>query len=636
VRSVEPEVYLISRPDLDYDEIARYLRDVGGESWLERLDRGDLEEPLNDPQNLAEFAGRLCYRSWEPGLNPNVTRVRADQSSYLRNVLSSLHGSVLEHVSFSFTLHNISRVCCYDSDTEVLTSDGWIPWPKIDGTETFATVNPETGALEYQKATDVYHGDYHGRMYRVRSEQVDLLVTPNHRMWVQRHDTQAARRGEQPYMIETAEDILHKRVRYQKTAHWDVDGPEEIHIPGTTRTFTRADTGREVTRTYEGVAFPAEAFARFLGFYLAEGSLNGHQIVLSQNRGAGLRRMTDTIERLGLPTYIPDTGGGAVRTQCAPLRDFLAGLGTSLNKRVPALVQDWSADLIRELLDAMIEGDGTVHPTTGHKVIYTVSPELADDLQVLAIKAGWSANVRVDDRVGLERVMPSGQRFTNTHPCYVVSIIEKRNKPLVNHQRHVPSRYWNADGYHDGMVPYDGMVHCVQVPNGLLFVRRNGKPCVSGNTHELIRHRPGTAISQESLRFVRLDDLPFWFPEWAKEDPELMKRATGLLTQMEEFQQWMAGHFELDAEGKKFAEKKHRTSFMRRFAPEGVATGMVWTANVRTLRHTIETRTAPGAEEEIRLLFGRIGEVMRAEAPDLFGDFSVSEDGAWVPQWRKV
>ena len=34
-------------------------------------------------------------------------------------------------------------------------------------------------------------------------------------------------------------------------------------------------------------------------------------------------------------------------------------------------------------------------------------------------------------------------------------------------------------------------------------------------THELVRHRPGTAVSQESLRFVRLTDIPFWFPDWA-------------------------------------------------------------------------------------------------------------------------
>jgi thymidylate synthase (FAD) len=30
-----------------------------------------------------------------------------------------------------------------------------------------------------------------------------------------------------------------------------------------------------------------------------------------------------------------------------------------------------------------------------------------------------------------------------------------------------------------------------------------------------------------------------------------------------------------------------------------------------------------------------IGELMRAEAPALFGDYVV-EDGAWTPRWRKV
>jgi thymidylate synthase (FAD) len=134
---------------------------------------------------------------------------------------------------------------------------------------------------------------------------------------------------------------------------------------------------------------------------------------------------------------------------------------------------------------------------------------------------------------------------------------------------------------------------------------------------------------------VRLDELPFWFPEWAQEDPELMKRATALLSELEQFQQWMAGHFGLDEDDTKMHEKKLKTSFMRRFAPEGLATGLVWTANIRTLRHTIEARTDPGAEEEIRLVFGKIGELMVAEAPALFADYTVT-DGTWIPGWRKV
>jgi thymidylate synthase ThyX len=632
MRSVQPEVFLVARPAIDYDQVAAYLREVGGEGWLERLDRGEL---ASDAENLAEFAGKMCYRAWEPGLNPNVRKVRNDHEAYLQNILKQAHGSVLEHASFTFVLHNVSRVFCYDDETEVLTTEGWKPWPKVDGTEVFGTLNPVSHELEYQKATEVFHADYAGPMYRVRSQQVDLLVTLNHRMWIRRHDTQRARRGDQVFAVETAEDILHKRVHYQKYAKWTGCSPDRVTIPPTHRTYQRADRAKPATRLYPGVSFPIEPFARFLGYYLAEGCVNGHVISLAQNRGSVLEKMADTIRAMGLPAYLPVTGGGNVRTQCLPLRDFLAGLGHSHEKRVPTMVGEWAPPTIRIFLEAMIEGDGTTHRTFNHRVIYTSSREMADDLQVLAIKAGWSANVRIDDRTGLECTMASGQCFRHLRPCYVVSLLTRRLTPLVNHGRAVASRYWNEEGYNDGFEHYDGRIHCVKVPNGLLFVRRNGKPVVSGNTHELVRHRPGTAVSQESLRFVRLDDIPFWFPDWAREDPELMKRATALLDQMEEFQHWMAEHFGLDQEGKPFHEKKHKTSFMRRFAPDGVATGLVWTANIRTLRHTIEARTDPGAEEEIRLVFGKIAELMRAEAPALFGDYEVT-DGAWVPRWRKV
>jgi thymidylate synthase (FAD) len=56
----------------------------------------------------------MCYRSWEPGLNPNVSRVRTDSAQYLGNVVRSQHGSVLEHANFTFVLHNVSRVLTHE------------------------------------------------------------------------------------------------------------------------------------------------------------------------------------------------------------------------------------------------------------------------------------------------------------------------------------------------------------------------------------------------------------------------------------------------------------------------------------------------------------------------------------------
>jgi thymidylate synthase ThyX len=626
MRSVEPEVFLVARPKVDYEAMAAYLREVGGERWLERLDRDELG---NDAQDLAEFAGKMCYRSWEPGLNPNVRKVRDDQEEYLQNILKQAHGSVLEHASYSFVFHNVSRVFCYDSETEVLTSEGWIRWPDVRGDELFAQVDQVTQELSYVRASQRFRRWYDGPMYRLASEQVDLLVTPQHSLFVRRHDTQAARRGEQPWEKVPAQEIAGRRVHHLKTVLWRGTEPEKVSVPGTERSWQRRDTGTLTTRSYPGWTVDVDVWAEWLGWYLAEGHLaDGHRVCLTQNAGPELDRIVVLSSQLGhvMPGVVRSGAGDGRRVQLssACLHDWLKATagGKSTEKRIPGYARQWSPRLIRLLLAAMVAGDGSSRKDGNHRVIYTSSRGLADDLQELAIKAGWSANVYSSDRTG----QPGGRPgIVHRHPSYTVSLVETRVHPCVN-----------SHGTHqDGLVEYSGEVHCVAVPSGLLVVRRNGKPVVCGNTHEIVRHRPGTAVSQESLRYVRLDELPFWFPEWAREDPELMKRATALLTELEQFQQWLAGHFGLDEDETKMHEKKHKTSFMRRFAPEGLATGLVWTANIRTLRHTIEARTDQGAEEEIRLVFGKIAELMRAEAPALFGDYTVT-DGTWVPAWRKV
>lgn len=151
-------------------------------------------------------------------------------------------------------------------------------------------------------------------------------------------------------------------------------------------------------------------------------------------------------------------------------------------------------------------------------------------------------------------------------------------------------------------------------------------------THELVRHRAGSAFSQESMRFVRIKDLPFRIPDSME---SLKPQIISILETLEEFQISAAEHFELDKEGIPFHDKKEITSALRRLAPEGVSTMIIWTANIRTLRHVIQARTDKGAEEELRLVFNRVGEIMREEAPLLFGDFEVV-DGAWTTTYKKV
>jgi thymidylate synthase (FAD) len=162
------------------------------------------------------------------------------------------------------------------------------------------------------------------------------------------------------------------------------------------------------------------------------------------------------------------------------------------------------------------------------------------------------------------------------------------------------------------------------------FAIRN---CSRVFTHELVRHRAGSAFSQESLRYVRLTDIGFRVPPALE---PVRDQVLTIVEQLEEFQVSAARDLGIDEEGVPFHVKKEVTSALRRLAPIGLSTDILWTANARTLRHVIEMRTAEGAEEELRLVFDQIARIMLAEAPGLFQDFVHRDDGSWVPEYRKV
>jgi thymidylate synthase (FAD) len=152
-------------------------------------------------------------------------------------------------------------------------------------------------------------------------------------------------------------------------------------------------------------------------------------------------------------------------------------------------------------------------------------------------------------------------------------------------------------------------------------------------THEIVRHRAGSAFSQESLRYVRLTDIGFRVPPVLE---PVREQVLSIVEQLEELQVSAAQELGIDEDGVPFHVKKEVTSALRRVAPIGLSTDIIWTANVRTLRHVVEMRTAPGAEEELRLIFDQVARIMQAEAPGLFQDFAQNGDGAWTPRFSKV
>ena len=82
--------------------LTEYLAAVGAPEWS--------TDAPTDTEKLIEVAGRMCYRSFAPGLNPNVTKVREGNAPYLANVEFQKHGSLLEHAHDTYVLFDVSRI----------------------------------------------------------------------------------------------------------------------------------------------------------------------------------------------------------------------------------------------------------------------------------------------------------------------------------------------------------------------------------------------------------------------------------------------------------------------------------------------------------------------------------------------
>ena len=138
-------------------------------------------------------------------------------------------------------------------------------------------------------------------------------------------------------------------------------------------------------------------------------------------------------------------------------------------------------------------------------------------------------------------------------------------------------------------------------------------------TEELIRHRVGIAISQESLRYVRLNNISAYAPTCIVENAEGLKIYTDTINDLEKAQEELSRIYAIDNISS-FDKKKELTSAFRRIAPLGLGTTIGWSTNLRELRYVIKKRTDVHAEEEIRLVFNKVKDIVKEKYPNVFYD----------------
>lgn len=168
-------------------------------------------------------------------------------------------------------------------------------------------------------------------------------------------------------------------------------------------------------------------------------------------------------------------------------------------------------------------------------------------------------------------------------------------------------------------------------------------------THELIRHRVGTAYSQESQRYVDAKDIRFVLPpllanhvqgmsnEDLDNDPELTIFRRSCHNSWREYQnlqhEFVARLRQMIAAGAPddviVSVKKRANEAARSLLPNAAETKLVFTTNLRALRHVLTLRGDEPADLEIRRLMPKVLDSARRHAPIFFADFerSVGKDG---------
>lgn len=353
---------------------------------------------------------------------------------------------------------------CYSDDTEVLTEHGFKLFKDISLTEKIATLNPTTNYLEYQYPTDKIEREYDGEMFHQGGRFIDLLVTPNHNLWVKRWESRM-KPNEYQYHFVTAKDLGKNYYRFQTVAFWDGEEKKFFYLPST---GVHSYGNRKWERPQQELLM--DNFLKILGIYLAEGNLsagskiqNHYNIEISKTDEKSKQLIAEWIRNVGQTPSICDRKVVFTDKQWFI---YLKQFGRAWEKYIPTELKTLSTRQLDILLDAYLMGDGFKNEY-GYYGMGSTSHRLRDDMMECLLKTGrygkgWTYYKKPTDTIPTPR------------PFYCSSINRKGGHEPFGFGRH---REWT---------PYHGKVYCLKVPNHIIYVRRNGKSVWCGNCQNIL------------------------------------------------------------------------------------------------------------------------------------------------------
>ena len=385
------------------------------------------------------------------------------------------------------------RCCCYDDKTEVLTDKGWKFFRDLDKSEKFYSMNPETFEAELVEAQDYIDEIYTGRMVSVKGQSIDLVTTPNHKMFV------SYSYDNKKFKFDDADKCNdHKRVLMKKNCK-KISGEitDTFTIPAPTVNSVDAKKGKEQNFSEKNVNI--KDFMMFLGMYISDGYAchvgQHYYIGISKGDEAKIDKYAKILSRMtenSIAIFQEKSGAWKVQVHDRRLYEYFSKLGKVSEKHIPNDLFKYDSSILEYLFEGLADGDMNKNCT----IYSTISPQLADDFSRLCLHLGMSVTTCAIDRVGEAHVLRTANGsdehiVTTKSIAYNNSINRRKNEPIIKSSKN------NAFSE----TQYRGNGYCVNLKkNHLLYVRRNGKAVWCGNCRAQWEIR---AMANEMLRRCR-------------------------------------------------------------------------------------------------------------------------------------
>lgn len=349
---------------------------------------------------------------------------------------------------------------CFSDDTMFMTNRGPRLFDEVGLQDRLATLNIETGRIEFQIPSARHENVYSGDMEHVLGRRNDILVTPTHRFWVRPAQSHVS------FKFLCADELSSCT---NGTGYGNIEVPsgglqcnDQLNdVSVYSVPYALSSNGRLGHQIVSPRQFEMDYFLKFLGYFISEGNLDRRGvIVLSQKSGPIADDMINVCKYMFGRAHVVN-GNGALKIAVSNLHvwSWIATLGPkgANAKRLPDFVFELSERQTVILVSALVNGDGSVnrYGRAGNWNYCTTSKVLADQVAYLAVRLGYT--------IRTHSVPPSAksQRMYQVH-CSPRTIKYFQQKSI--HKEH-----------------YEGRVVNFTVENGTLLTGRHEKWIISGS-----------------------------------------------------------------------------------------------------------------------------------------------------------